>query len=124
MTQYLFVYGTLRPGEVRWPFLEPFVVDDGHDDSVVGTVFDTGLGYPAAVFGGESRILGRVYQLRDDRVDEALAVLDDVEAAVAGLYRRVVVDTSGGHRAWTYAYGSGLSLTLIPSGDWLSVVDH
>jgi gamma-glutamylcyclotransferase (GGCT)/AIG2-like uncharacterized protein YtfP len=123
MTQHLFVYGTLRPGEVRWPFLEPFVIDEGHDDSVAGVVYDTGLGYPAAIFGGTSRILGRVYRLRNDRYDEALRVLDEVEAAVAGLYRRVIVETAAGHRAWAYAYGSGLTLTPIESGDWMSVND-
>ena len=27
MTRHVFVYGTLRPGDVRWHFLEPFVVE-------------------------------------------------------------------------------------------------
>src|SRR5690606_16989747 len=40
---HLFVYGTLRPGDVRWPMLAPWVVDDGRDDTVAGLLFDTGL---------------------------------------------------------------------------------
>ncbi len=46
----LFVYGTLQPGAVRWHYLEPFVADAGTPDSVDGQLFDTGCGYPAAVF--------------------------------------------------------------------------
>ena len=50
---HLFVYGTLRPGEVRWRHLAPFVVGDGIDTTVAGDVYDTGLDYPAAKFGGD-----------------------------------------------------------------------
>lgn len=115
---HLFVYGTLRPGDVRWPLLAPFVADTGVDDSVAGELFDTGLDYPAAVFGGDGTILGRTYELRADRLDEALAVLDEEEDTVAGLYRRVEVVTGAGTPAWAYAYGTGLDLTPIPTGDW------
>jgi gamma-glutamylcyclotransferase (GGCT)/AIG2-like uncharacterized protein YtfP len=114
----LFVYGTLRRGDVRWSFLEPFVLDDGVDDTVGGTLFDTGLGYPAAVFDGSGTIVGTTYRLAIDRIDEALRVLDDEEDTVLGLYRRVDVLTGRGVRAWAYAYGTGLSLTPIASGDW------
>jgi len=118
MSANLFVYGTLRPGDVRWPLLAQFVTDDGVDDTASGTVFDTGLGYPAAVFGGDGSIRGRTYGLRDDRLDEALDVLDEEEGTVAGLYERVEIITASGLVAWAYAYGTGLDLTPIPSGDW------
>jgi hypothetical protein len=36
--KHVFVYGTLRPGDVRWQFLEPFVVD-GQDDLIDGRLF-------------------------------------------------------------------------------------
>ena len=114
----LFVYGTLRPGDVRWSMLEPFVVDGGVADTVAGRLFDTGLDYPAAVFGGDSTIVGRTYRLRSDTLGEALEVLDEEEDTVLGLYRRVEVDTDGGVRAWAYEYGDGLELTEIESGDW------
>jgi gamma-glutamylcyclotransferase (GGCT)/AIG2-like uncharacterized protein YtfP len=116
----LFVYGTLRPGDVRWPFLEPFAADEGVDDTTDGRVYDTGLGYPAAIFGGPDTIVGRTYRLRPDRIDEALEVLDEEEGTVAGLYRRVTVTTGLGTTAWAYAYGDGLELALIDSGDWFT----
>ncbi len=118
MSEFLFVYGTLRPGDVRWPVLQRYVVDDGVDDSTDGQVFDTGCDYPAAIFGEGGRIRGRTYRLNTDLLDEALAVLDEVEDTVAGLYHRVRITTGAGVDAWAYAYGDGLELTLIPSGDW------
>ena len=114
----LFVYGTLRRGDVRWSFLEPFVLDGGVDDTAGGALFDTGLGYPAAVFDGSGTIVGTTYRLALERLDEALQILDDEEDTVLGLYRRVEVLTGRGVRAWAYAYGTGLSLTPIASGDW------
>lgn len=116
---HVFVYGTLRPGDVRWPLLEPFVVDGGVDDTAGGRVYDTGRGYPAAVFGSDGTIVGRTYRLHHERLDHALALLDEEEGTVAGLYRRVAVTTGRGVRAWAYAYGDGLDLTPIPGGDWL-----
>ena len=118
LIEHLFVYGTLRPGDVRWSLLEPFVTDSGVTDTVSGRLYDTGLDYPAAVFGGEGTVIGRTYRLRTDRLDEALAVLDEEEDTVLGLYRRIDVLTGGGVRAWAYQYGDGLELTPIESGDW------
>ncbi|HEY4333668.1 MAG TPA: gamma-glutamylcyclotransferase family protein [Ilumatobacteraceae bacterium] len=128
---HLFVYGTLRPGEVRWQFLEPFVVDDGGDDAVGGELFDTGLGYPAAIFArapdgagladaDRTIIRGRSYELREDTLQQALHDLDVVEGAVRGLYHRVEVTTTNGHRAWAYQFGSDpdVQLTRIDGGDW------
>ena len=121
----VFVYGTLLPGDVRWHFLEPFVVDDGWIDRVAGRLFDTGLGYPAAVFdrdatdgAASSWITGRCLPLLTDARLRALEVLDEVEGVVAGLYERAVVRTESGHDAWGYRYGGGLALTPIESGDW------
>lgn len=119
MSGLLFVYGTLRPGQVRWKFLEPYVEDEGIGDGAGGSLYDTGCGYPAAVFHGSGRIVGQTFRLRVDRIDEALAVLDEVEGAVAGLYHRVSITTHAGHVAWAYSYGDGLDLEEIASGDWL-----
>ena len=116
---HLFVYGTLQPGDVRWPILATYVVGDGIADRVDGRVYDTGRGYPAAVFDAPGTIVGRTYRLRADRVVEALAVLDEEESSVPGGYRRVAVTTAAGTRAWAYEYGSGLELRAIESGDWL-----
>ena len=53
------------------------------------------------------------------RPEAVLEVLDREEDTVDGLYRRVRVTTGHGHTAWAYAYGTGLELTPIDSGDWL-----
>ena len=117
---HLFVYGTLRPGEVRWHHLQPFVLDEGVRTSVAGELYDTGLDYPAAMFGGEATISGSVYQLSPGTMAEALAHLDEVEGAVRGLYHRVTVVTASGHTAWAYQCGdAALVARRIDSGDWL-----
>lgn len=116
--RHLFVYGTLRPGDVRWSLLRPFVAGDGIPDRVPGRLYDTGLGYPAAVFGDEGVIVGTTFELLADRRDTALAALDEEEGTVGGLFHRVDVVTARGIAAWAYAYGAGLSLTPITSGDW------
>ncbi len=116
---HLFVYGTLAPGEVRWHHLAPFVVGDAVETAVGGDLYDTELGYPAAMFGGERLIVGRVYALTPHRVAAALAHLDEVEAAVRGLYHRVMVHSTSGHLAWAYQCGeAALLVRRIESGDW------
>lgn len=119
MIDRLFVYGTLRPGQQRWRYLEPFVVDGGHDDSTSGTLHDSGHDYPAARFDGDGVIHGRVYALRVDRLDECLRLLDDVEGAVVDLFGRVAITTTTGLEAWAYEYHGDLPLPEIPSGNWL-----
>lgn len=116
----LFVYGTLLPGDVRWPILEPFAADEGVSDAVHGELFDTGLEYPAAIFDSTSPqlVYGRRYELHRGSLDEALRRLDIEEDVVLGLYRRVGVTTEAGIAAWAYQYGEGLDLTPIPSGNW------
>lgn len=119
MINHLFVYGTLRPGQQRWPFLEPFVVDGGEDDVVAGNLFDTGNGYPAARFDRRGDIHGRLYELRSERIDEALRLLDEVEGAVIDLFHRVEVTTKSGRTAWAYEYGGDDAFAAIPSGNWI-----
>lgn len=116
----LFAYGTLLPGEVRWPILAPYVVDEGVADTTGGRLFDTGVGYPAARFDGGATIHGRVFTFRADRYEEALEALDEVEGAVEGAYRRLEITTASSVRAWAYEYGGGLELVEIPGGSWLA----
>ena len=120
MITSLFVYGTLRPGQQRWPFLAPFVTDEGHDESVDGVLYDTGNGYPAARFDRVGTIHGRIYPLDLDRLDEALRLLDEVEGAVVDLFRRVAITTSSGLEAWAYEYFGELTFPAISSGNWLT----
>lgn len=120
MVTELFVYGTLLPGDVRWPLLERYISGEGTPDAVSGLLYDTGLDYPAAIFdeSATTLILGRRYSLRIDVINEALRELDVEEDTVDGLYTRVEVTTQNGTRCWAYAYGTGLDLTPIPSGNW------
>lgn len=119
---HVFVYGTLRPGESRWHHLEPYVLDEGVADVVAGHLYDTGQGYPAALFAADDAtaptIVGRTFGLLTMSLPQALEHLDEVEGAVLGLYRRMVVTTRAGIRAWAYEYGGGLDLVPIESGDW------
>ena len=96
----------------------PSSSDDGVADEVDGELYDTGLDYPAAVFGGTGRIVGQTFELVADTLDHALAVLDEEEDTVDGLYRRVAIRTRAGRDVWAYEYGTGLTLVPITSGDW------
>lgn len=117
MTGLLFVYGTLSPGQLRWPALAPFVVGEGRRACAAGLLYDTGYQYPAARFGGDGMIQGQVFQLTD--VQRALDELDLVEGAVELLYERVQVLTSAGE-AWAYECVEDRLLgTPIEHGDWL-----
>ena len=120
--RHVFVYGTLRPGDVRWRFLQPFVVDEGWPDTIPGRLFDTGLDYPAAILDHRAEpggtIVGQTYALLTESIERCLAVLDAEEDTVGGRYRRVVTSTGRGVRAYAYEYGDGLDLEPIPSGDW------
>ena len=89
-----------------------------------GALFDTGLDYPAAVFGASGTIIGRTYRLRTERLDEALAVLDEEEDTVLGLYRRV--DDHDRTRACgpgRTSTATASTLTPIESGDWFALAD-
>ena len=99
---HLFVYGTLQPGDVRWHFLEPFVVDEGWADSAPGQVFDTGLGYPGAQFESTSNsaVIGRAYALLESSIDQCLKVLDAEEGTVGGDYRRIAITTLARRWSW------------------------
>jgi gamma-glutamylcyclotransferase (GGCT)/AIG2-like uncharacterized protein YtfP len=98
----LFAYGTLQPGRRRWPVLEPFAT--GHRTaSVPGALFDSGYGWPVAVFDGSpAEVPGTLVELDRERLAEALALLDEVEASATDLLVRVVVTTTDGTPAWAY----------------------
>lgn len=122
MTTHVFVYGTLQPGQSRWPALRPFgsAVSTG---SAAGLLFDPGYGWPAAVFHSKviERVPGVVVALRPESVDEALATLDDIEGVAVGLFERVVVDV-GGQPCWAYHWPGSASgyrrITRWPSQAW------
>ncbi|MFP5316699.1 MAG: gamma-glutamylcyclotransferase [Acidimicrobiia bacterium] len=99
----LFVYGTLMPGEERWPVLAPFATRWARA-AAGGRLWDSGQGYPVARFepAAGPRIPGYLVTLDEGRRSQALALLDRIEE-VEVLYRRVEVATSGGP-AWAYEW--------------------
>ena len=117
LPSFVFVYGTLIPGDVRWPIIEPFVIDRRRV-TVAGRVYDTGLGYPAARFDQQGTIRGWLLHLDPARLEHALTVLDEVEGAVVGYYRRVAVVTDGGAHAFSYEYGLPTTGLVDLDGAW------
>jgi len=109
----VFIYGTLLPGEERWPVLEPFAVDLAAA-WVRGALYDTGHGYPAAIFTEPGRIDGSLVRLDAARLVPALAALDEAEAVEHGLYVRTMVASDHGP-AWSYEYRGGID-RLVPIG--------
>jgi gamma-glutamylcyclotransferase (GGCT)/AIG2-like uncharacterized protein YtfP len=94
----VFVYGTLQPNGVAWHRIQPHVIDTPVRSRLPGTLYDTGLGFPAL-----SRQPGEVpgWTLRLRSPAEALAELDAYEGRE---YRRVRVVDSTGRLCWTYLW--------------------
>src|SRR4051794_23069441 len=112
----VFVYGTLLPTESRWPLLEPFATG-ARAASVPGRLFDTGRGYPCALFSGRGSIPGAVVTVDEAHIDEVLALLDEVEGVAFGLYERALVTTDDGERVWSYEWAGDMD-DLTPIVRW------
>jgi gamma-glutamylcyclotransferase (GGCT)/AIG2-like uncharacterized protein YtfP len=98
----VFVYGTLMPGQVRWPQLAPYAAAPVSQDQVGGRLVDTGSGYPGLLPEDTGEVHGFVVELQPALEDIALRRLDEVEGTDVGLYRRVQVKTASGRTCWTY----------------------
>ncbi|MGQ0836959.1 gamma-glutamylcyclotransferase family protein [Actinokineospora sp.] len=94
----LFVYGTLQPGATAWPLLAPHAAGPPRPAHLSGTLFDTGLGYPALRLGDGPGVPGRQVRLR---TPTALAALDEYEGAGYARVRAVLAD---GTQCWTYIW--------------------
>ena len=111
----VFVYGTLMPGERRWPALEPLAT--GWEPATArGYLWDTGLGYPAVRFDDEGGVVpGFLVTLDATRLSDAVALLDGIERQ-GMLFRRVEVTTSGGPAISYEWLGSTDGLAPLPGG--------
>lgn len=111
-----FMYGTMKPGHVRYPAIDDFVASTT-PDSVAGRLFDTGAGYPAAKFAaGDAEVEGYVLRIRLDRAAEATETIAELEG---NLFRPVTVETRGGTTAVAYEYiGSTEGMEELPDGVW------
>lgn len=112
MSDLVFVYGTLRRGEVNHYLLSGAEFCGVHLTRPRYRMLHLGT-YPGVVAGGSSSIEGEIY-----RVDtKGLVKLDRLEA-YPRLYTRKLIPTHWG-RAWIYLYrGSRQSRSVIPSGSW------
>ena len=102
----LFVYGTLMPGHLRWNVLEPHALG-WRPAAVEGVLYDTGEGWPAAVFvPGESLVRGWAVDLRPEVAEVVLDHLDEVEGVAEGLFARVEVALLTGEEVVAYELGT------------------
>ncbi|MBU9713431.1 gamma-glutamylcyclotransferase family protein [Evansella tamaricis] len=120
---HVFVYGTLRKGEVNHHFLTSanLLSDEAW---TTGTLYDTGLGYPALLEKGTDHIYGEIYEV-DDEVLASLDVLEGYEVdGSENLYERkkILLNNDNEHtEAFTYyisPQNENMLLTKIESGDW------
>jgi gamma-glutamylcyclotransferase (GGCT)/AIG2-like uncharacterized protein YtfP len=111
-----FMYGTMKPGHLRYPEIDDFVASTTRD-RVAGRLFDTGAGYPAAKFApGDAEVEGYVLRIRPDRAAEATETIAELEG---NLFRPVTVKTRGGTTAVAYEYiGSTEGMEELPDGVW------
>lgn len=113
----VFVYGTLISGErnAHW-------AGNARRQKAwtLGTIHDTGYGFPAFVKGGRTRIVGEVLTVGDD----GFRSMDRLEG-YPSLYRReqIRVHLSGGGQvlAWVYIMNRlPEGAPVIESGDWVA----
>ena len=111
----VFVYGTLMPGECRWPALRPYAVS-WEPATARGRLWDTGRGYPAVRFddAGDA-VPGILVAVAAESFADAVTALDRVEGEGV-LYRRVEVATSGGLAVAYEWLGPTEALVPLPQG--------
>lgn len=113
----LFVYGTLMPGEQRWPLLEPLTAPGAPEAATAaGRLYRTPYGWPCAVFGQDedAAVPGVAVTLRDP--GRALPVLDEIEGTGTGLFERRLIATTAGP-CWAYHW-PGRVAGFEPIASW------
>lgn len=117
------VYGTLRPGGCRHPFVGDLVEVLGEDVVAGWQLVPTPFDYPVVRPGPGSVTVTVLGVAADSTLDELLDCCDQIEGA-PDLFRRTIVATRFG-TAWWYEPGSELlelvdGVEPVPSGDWLA----
>lgn len=117
----VFVYGTLRRGEVNdINRLAPPPLYLG-PARIRGTLYDLGS-YPGVVLGGEGWVLGEIYLVAPE-LERQLDIIEDVAPAPSGEYarRHVEVEVAGQwRRCLVYEIDAArvCGRAVIASGDW------
>lgn len=108
----VFVYGTLQPGHEAWPMLEPFATGRPRRATIRGSLYDTGMGYPALRLDGDGDVRGWMVPIRSPR--RALSTLDKYEGPD---YRRIRVVPADGAVCWTYVWTEPIQgMEPLPEG--------
>lgn len=114
----VFVYGTLMPGHRRFALIESYV-ESTHRAEVKGSLYDSGLGYPAMAPGGDGVVHGWVIRIAPQHNDRALAEFDVIESSQ---FQRIEVETVRGRPVVSYRWrGSVDGLVHIAGGRWRSL---
>lgn len=108
----VFVYGTLQPTGTAWDLAAPLTIGEPARGELAGTLYDTGLGWPALRLTGTDPVPGFVLTLRSPAA--AFAVLDEYEG---GEYRRVRAVLADGTLCWTYEWTAPVDgMPTLPRG--------
>ncbi|HWL12901.1 MAG TPA: gamma-glutamylcyclotransferase [Ureibacillus sp.] len=117
----VFVYGTLRKGEVNAHLLKNARCLE-ESCWTFGVLYDSGEGYPAMIPSTSNRTVGELYEVTVTLLNLLDELEDYEEDGTNNLYNRVeqeIVTENGTTLAYVYiSNNDGLLKNEIPSGDW------
>jgi len=122
VSQYVFVYGTLKKGGVRHKLIAHSGFKFVADAKVHGRLYSLpGKDYPAGTFApASSYVYGELYRMTGDYTGESLNDIDREEGVDEALYARVLMEVETDNEtvdAWVYAYLQPVDEALeIPTG--------
>lgn len=112
----LFTYGLLMPGQPSWRLVAPHAAGAPRHASLPGTLYDTGLGYPALVGADPAAVAGTVPGVVIALRDPA-ALLPTLDAYEGTDYRRVRRALPDGTACWVYLWTAPTAgLHRLPDG--------
>ena len=114
----VFVYGTLRRGELRNRVLQSSEFLGDTKTAPIFTMLHLGA-YPGVIKRGETPIIGELYSIDESTLRD----LDRIEGHPT-FYKREVVGLDNGESAWMYLLAPTYSATadmrsIIKNGDWV-----
>ncbi|MDQ0429179.1 gamma-glutamylcyclotransferase (GGCT)/AIG2-like uncharacterized protein YtfP [Planomicrobium stackebrandtii] len=117
----LFAYGTLKRGGKYHCYLEEAELVEEHA-TAKGSLYDTGLGYPAMALAGSGQVEGEVYEI-PDVLWPALDYLEDYSGnPEKDLYDKVAIEVEASGKVMeTVVYiakDEKLLKEQIPTGKW------
>lgn len=117
----VFVYGTLRKGEVNAHLLKNATCLE-ESCWTYGLMYDSGEGYPALIPSRTYRAVGELYEVTEDELKLLDELEDYEEGGTNNLYDRVeqeIFTDEGSIIAYVYISNDDrLLVKEIPSGDW------